>query len=191
MERPAGLDGVEIVNPDPLQVGFFTRLLLLQQQKSKRSYKLEVAGATIVFFFCFSVIALFSPSIAVLAPLNNFTVRQSAELLWILSFSLSFLSQTTQSSVLIALPTVTSTIVRIPLSISTLRFGVIAPMFYSQSVALSGLLALFLTIFFATPSPDLFGAYCVLALVVGVAGSVFPLCFLQVCCSRSRKSNQP
>jgi hypothetical protein len=70
------------------QVGFFGHLLLRQQQQSHRSYKIEVVSATFVFFMCFSVIALFSPSIAVLAPLNNFT--------------------TSQSTVLIALPTVSS-----------------------------------------------------------------------------------
>lgn len=104
---------------------------------------------------------------------------------------------TTQSSVLIALPTVTATLVRIPLSVSTIRFGTIAPIILSQSVAMFGLFALVIVIFFAPVGPEMFGVFCFLALVIGVAGkdwlfvfvvslcnrcigSVFPLCFLQV-----------
>lgn len=104
---------------------------------------------------------------------------------------------TTQSSVLIALPTVTATLVRIPLSVSTIRFGIIAPIILSQSVAMFGLFALVIVIFFAPVGPEMFGVFCFLALVIGVAGkdwffvvvgcfcnhcigSVFPLCFLQV-----------
>jgi nitrate/nitrite transporter NarK len=69
---------------------------------------------------------------------------------------------------------------RIPLSISSTRYGVIAPLLASQTFALLGLFVLFFVILFATAGPDLFGVYCMLALVIGVAGSAFPLCFLQV-----------
>ncbi len=151
--KSAAADNMTI---DPRAVGVMAQLLA---GRGTRHYVVEVCCATLVFFVCFSSIVLFSPSIAVLAPLNNFTA--------------------TQSSILIALPTVTATITRIPLSLSTTRYGVLLPLAASQSVALAGLLCLCLLIYLAPPSPSLYGGYCFLALVVGVAGSAFPLSFLQ------------
>jgi NNP family nitrate/nitrite transporter-like MFS transporter len=141
---------------DPRLVGAMAQLLA---GRGHRHYAIEVCAATLVFFVCFSSIVLFSPSIAVLAPLNNFTA--------------------TQSSVLIALPTITATLTRIPLSLSTTYYGVLLPLAAAQCVALAGLLCLCLVIYLAPASPSLYGAYCFLALIIGVAGSAFPLTFLQ------------
>ncbi len=52
-----------------------------------------------------------------------------------------------------------------------------------------GTFALVFVLFFLPNGPETFGVYCFLALVIGVAGSVFPLSFLH-CSFHSPKSRQ-
>lgn len=159
-KRKMELEGVSVEDDDDHSsrlVSLFYALLYDQAQR-KNHPRWQLFHVTIIFFFGFSVTVLFSPTIATVGPLLNLTA--------------------TQSSVLIALPTVTATIVRIPLSISTGHFGTRLPIVATALIGALGLLGVVFIIFFAPLSPSLFAAYLVFALIIGLAGSLFPVGFV-------------
>lgn len=106
------------------------------------SFVCQIVHATVAFFIGYGVVALFSPSIASL----NFSVSDS--------------------TILIAMPTITATIFRIPLSVLTVRFGTRYVLAFTQLI---GLIGIFMLVFVVQFSKS-FGALIVCGLVTGVAG---------------------
>ena len=123
---------------------------LVRNRVVRSNVVLSVAAATICFFLAFASLVVFSPTIGRIGPLLNITASEQAALL--------------------AMPSITGSLLRPLFSVLSLRFGTRALFIAGQSVGSLGLIGLCLTMFLVSDFQGLYGLFVVLGLLAGVSG---------------------